>query len=148
MEEEELSDEKTSPLCALTISVPAMQKLGHRAYMGSLMGLGMNRAKFGDILLQESGAQIILLREVLLIVESQWEKAGRVPVHLAPLPLRQLSPKEQSLRPGRDTVASLRLDNVLSAVFSLSRNRAAQLIGEGRVQRNHRPCEQVTQAVE
>ena len=40
----------------------------------------------------------------------------------------------------RDTVAALRLDAVMASGFSLSRGKAADLIGAGRVQLNHREC--------
>lgn len=56
------------------------------------MGLGLTREKIGDILITPEGAQVILLRETLPILLSQWEKAGRYPVKLTPIPLDQLTP--------------------------------------------------------
>lgn len=40
----------------------------------------------------------------------------------------------------RDTVSSLRLDNVLAAGFSLSRGRAAEAVEKGSVQVNYVTC--------
>ena len=60
------------PLCALEAKVPAGAGLSHRDYLGSLMGLGLTREKLGDILLQEDGAQLLLLREVQPILLTQW----------------------------------------------------------------------------
>lgn len=48
----------------------------------------------------------------------------------------------------RDTVASLRLDCVLAAGMSLSRARAAEIIRQGLVQRNHMPEERVDTLLE
>ena len=48
----------------------------------------------------------------------------------------------------RDTVASLRLDCVLAAGMSVSRARAAEIIRQGLVQRNHTPEERVDTLLE
>ncbi len=135
------------PLCALTATAPPMAELTHRDYLGSLMGLGISREKCGDILPTTDGAQLILLRESLKLVESQWETVGRYPVRLAPLALKDLSAPARQVERVRDTVPSLRLDNVVAAGFSLSRSRATELIRAGRIQRNHSPCEKTDQAV-
>lgn len=147
MSEDDWFSDDDCPLCALSISVPAMAELSHRDYLGSLMALGISREKFGDILQTEDGAQLILLRELLPLVESQWEKVGRYPLTLSRLSLSELCPKEVKRKLVRDTVPSLRLDNVVASGFSLSRTRAAELIEQGRILRNHRPSEKTDQAV-
>ena len=121
--------------------------LTHRDYLGSLMGLGLTREKIGDILLTPQGAQVIVLAEVLPILLSQWDKAGRYPVTLAPLPLDQLTPTPGEIKEVRATVASPRLDAVVSAGFSIPRSRAAELIRAGRVMVDHRPCEKADRTV-
>ncbi|MFR6380537.1 MAG: S4 domain-containing protein [Evtepia sp.] len=60
---------------------------------------------------------------------------------LTPLPLDQLTPTPGETKEVRATVASVRLDAVVSAGFSIPRSRAADLIRGGRVMVNHRPCE-------
>ena len=45
-------------------TAPGGRKLTHRDYLGSLTGLGLKREKIGDILVSDSGADIIILREV------------------------------------------------------------------------------------
>ena len=74
------------------METPPGAGLTHRDYLGSLMGLGLTREKLGDILLSQQGAQVVVLREVLPILLSQWEKVGRYPVRLTPIPLAQLRP--------------------------------------------------------
>ena len=85
----------------------------YKDYLGSLMGLGITREKIGDILIGETGAQVIVLRETLPILLAQWEKAGRYPVTLTPLPLDQLAPTPGETKEVRATVASVRLDTVV-----------------------------------
>lgn len=129
------------PLAALEVKVPAGAQLTHRDYLGSLMGLGLTREKIGDILLSDRGAQVVVLRETLPILLAQWEKAGRYPVQLTPIPLDQLTPAPGERKEIRATVASVRLDAVVAAGFSIPRSRAADLIRGGRVMINHRPCD-------
>lgn len=135
------------PLRAVSVTVPAGARLTHRDYLGSLMGLGLTREKLGDILLTDGGAQVIVLAEAAPILLSQWDKAGRYPVTLAPLPLDQLTPTPGECKEVRATVASPRLDAVLAAGFSIPRSRAADLIRGGRVQVNHRPCDKADKPV-
>lgn len=148
LEEEVWSQGEDCPVCALRVKTPPAASLTHRDYLGSLMGLGITREKIGDILLTENGAQVLVLRETLPILLSQWEKAGRYPVTLTEMPLSDLTPTAGETKKIRATAASLRLDAVLASGFSISRSRAADLIRGGRVMVNHRPCEKADKPVE
>lgn len=148
LEEETWQQGEECPLCALEVETPPGAGLTHRDYLGSLMGLGLTREKLGDILLSQQGAQVVVLREVLPILLSQWEKVGRYPVRLTPIPLAQLRPVPGERKQIRATVASPRLDAVAAAGFSIPRSRAAELIRGGRVMVNHRPCGKADKAVE
>ena len=126
---------------ALEAKFPAGAALGHRDILGALMGLGITREKVGDILLPGPGAcQVVVLRDALPILLSQWEGAGRWKVSLEAIPLDRLAPKPAQVKTIRDTVATPRLDAVLAAGFSLSRSKAAGCISAGKVAVNHREC--------
>ena len=129
------------------MTLPRGASLTHRDYLGALMGLGLTREKIGDILLTGQGAQVVVLRETAPILLSQWTQAGKYPVKLAPLPLDQLTPTPGERKQIRATVASPRLDAVVSAGFSIPRSRAADLIRAGRVAVNHRPCDKADKVV-
>ncbi len=139
-EEDVLSDPE-GPLTALEVAFPADASLGHRDILGALMGLGVTREKLGDILLPGPGrCQVLLLRETLPILLSQWEGAGRYKVRLQEIPLSALAPTPAQVKTIRDTVASPRLDAVVGSAFGLSRSKAAALISAGKVSVNHREC--------
>ena len=105
------------------------------------MGLGLTREVLGDILLPEAGlCQVVVLREALPILLSQWEGAGRYRASLSEIPLDRLTPAPARVKTVRDTVATPRLDAVAAAGFSLSRSKAAALIAAGKVALNHREC--------
>ena len=148
LDEETWRESEDCPVCALAVSVPPRAELTHRDYLGSLMGLGITREKIGDILLTEGGAQVLVLRETLPILLDQWEQTGRYPVTLTPIPLDRLTPAPGEVRHIRATAASLRLDAVLAAGFSIPRSRAAELIRGGRVMVDHRPREKGDRPVE
>ena len=140
-EEDSLLNDPEGPLAALEAKFPAGASLTHRDILGSLMGLGVTREVIGDILLPQPGlCQVVVLRDSLPILLSQWEGAGRWKASLSELPLDKLSPSPPQVKTIRDTVAAPRLDAVAAAGFSLSRSKAAALIASGKVSLNHREC--------
>ena len=112
----------------------------HRDLLGSLMALGMDRSFFGDLIAQEDRAYLLCLPEIVARLPMEWDKAGNVPirVHLLEEAPAIDPPKGEFLR---DTVASLRLDCVLSAGMKTSRSRAAEIIRMGAVAVDHIPEE-------
>ena len=112
----------------------------HRDLLGSLLALGMDRSFFGDLIAQEDRAYLLCLPEIAARLPMEWDKAGNVPIkvqQLAEAPAIE-PPKGEFLR---DTVASLRLDCVLSAGMKTSRSRAAEIIRMGAVAVDHMPEE-------
>lgn len=114
----------------------------HRALLGSLMALGMDRAFFGDMVVQDGRAYLLALPEVAVRLPMEWNQAGR-----ATLTVRELTeapgiePPKGTVQ--RDTVSSLRLDSVLAAGMKLSRARAAEIIHQGCVMVEHVPEERI-----
>ena len=119
---------------------PTGADLTHRDLLGGLMGIGLTREKVGDILVGETAAQIVCLKDAAPIILSQFDQAGRYRLKLKEIPLVSLAPAPAEAKVIRDTVASLRLDAVLASGFSLARGKAADAITGGRVSVNHREC--------
>ena len=67
-----------------------------------------------------------------------YEGAERTALRLTAIGADALRVPEQKVKEIRDTVATLRLDAVTAAGFSMSRGKAAELIAAGRVQKNYR----------
>ncbi len=119
---------------------PTGAELTHRDLLGGLMGIGLTRERVGDILVGETAAQIVCLKEAAPIILSQFEQAGRYRLRLREIPLADLAPAPAEVKLIRDTVAALRLDAVLASGFSLARGKAADAVTGGRVSLNHREC--------
>lgn len=110
----------------------------HRDLLGSLMALGVERETLGDILVSEGSADLVVSAGVAQYLLDNWSGAGRTALRLTAIGADELSIPAQRVKEIHDTVATLRLDAVTAAGFSMSRSKAAELIAAGRVQKNHR----------
>lgn len=119
----------------------------HRELLGSLMALGMDRAFFGDLLMQGDHACLLALPEVAARLPMEWDRAGNTPIRVTVLDAAPdiEVPQGEMLR---DTVASLRLDSLLAAGMKTSRGRAAEIIRMGAVAVDHTPEERVDRLIE
>ena len=106
------------------------------------MALGIDRDTIGDIISGENSATLICLPEMGGFIMENLAKAGRVGIRVSEICLDELPARQEELNIKTDTVASLRLDAVLSTAFGLSRSKAAELIAAGRVSLDHLPCVQ------
>lgn len=138
-----MTDEEATEdlLCILRVTKPAISReLTHRDYLGSMLGLGIDRSVTGDILVREDGADIIVLPDIADFLAREYEQVGRVHVKAEKTRLSELIIPEQKTRIIRDTVPSARLDNIISAAFKLSRTKAAEAIRGGIVSVDHIEC--------
>ena len=130
-----------STIAALRAVCRSGATLTHRDFLGSLMALGLTREKIGDILVESDGCQVLVDPAALDFLVQSWDSAGREKLTVSPLPLEELTVPEVAVKEVRDTVSSLRLDNVLASAFSLSRGRAAETGEKGAVQVNYTVCQ-------
>ena len=130
-----------STIAALRAVCRSGATLTHRDFLGSLMALGLTREKIGDILVESGGCQVLVDPSALDFLVQSWDSAGRERLTVTPLPLEELTVPEAAVKEVRDTVSSLRLDNVLASAFSLSRGRAAEAVEKGAVQVNYTVCQ-------
>lgn len=128
-----LESDEDNPLALLRMSQGGGRHLNHRDYLGSLLGLGIKREMVGDILVREDGCDILILKELGSFLLSHYGKAANASLQGELLPLFRLIVPEDLREEKRDTVASLRLDNVIASAFSLSRGKAASAVGGGLV---------------
>ena len=128
--------------------------LTHRDYLGSLLALGLDREVTGDILVRGpdektgGGADIIVEEGVAEFIELNYGKAGRTNLTVEILPIDALDTGLVNIVEKRDTVASLRLDNIVSSAFAVSRSKAAEAIRRGIVSVNSVECLKVDQMIE
>lgn len=137
-EEDDAKAPENVPICLIRAKKSPADTLSHRDYLGSLMGLGIQRECVGDILVTEEGAELLVLADMAEFILTHYEKAGRKRLRLSQEPLEHLHTAKEDSRTVRASVASLRLDGVLAAAFGLSRSEAATQIRKGLVYQNFR----------
>ncbi len=142
----EWCDNADFPISAVTFSYRTADELHHRDFLGALMALGITRESVGDILVENGRSVVFFKSEILPFVMGNITKIGRVGVTLkegfeAPLPTGD------KLVSMSVTVPSLRLDGVVSALGSVSRSKADELINMGFVSVNSQICEKATKQV-
>ena len=121
--------------------------LTHRDILGSLMGLGVERDRLGDILVSPHSADIAAAPSLRDFFLREWGEAGRVRLTVTEIGREDLEVPQAQVKTVRDTVSSLRLDAVAASGFSLARGKAADAIAAGRVSLNHRECLKPDRAV-
>ncbi|CTD36148.1 YlmH protein [Streptococcus pneumoniae] len=114
------------------------EHLTHAKILGTVINqLGIERKLFGDILVDEERAQIMINQQFLLLFQDGLKKIGRIPVSLEERPFTEKIDKLEQYRELDLSVSSFRLDVLLSNVLKLSRNQANQLIEKKLVQVNY-----------
>lgn len=133
-----------SILKVIKISGRDVDKLTHRDYLGSLMGLGITRENIGDILVSESGALVFVKAEIAEYILINLEKIGRHGIKTELCDSKEIEIPKPKIKEIKGTVSSLRLDAVLSLGLGISRARAVELIGQGLVYLNWEVSESVS----
>jgi len=119
-------------------------KISHSQIMGTLLNqLGIERKLFGDILVDEERAQIMINQQFLLLFQDGLKKIGRIPVSLEERPFTDRIISKIDFREREILVSSFRLDALLSSALKLSRKQAGQLIEKKSVQVNYHPIEKL-----
>lgn len=121
------------PISLLRITKDKFSTLGHRDYLGSIMGLGIKRETVGDIVVSEEHCFVFALRSMSSFICENLSKAGRGTVSCEVVSLSDFSVGTDNSETVFSSVASLRLDSVLSSAFNLSRNSSAEVIRGGLV---------------
>lgn len=130
-----------SPCVCLRASFYQGDSPSHRDFLGALMGAGIGRETVGDICVREDSCDFFVIREIAPYILQNFTSAGRAHVRLASVPLEDARIPEPEVREIRDTLASLRLDSVVSAGFRIGRSLAVQYIAAGKVAVDGLPCE-------
>ena len=147
LEESALTD-ADSPLVCLRAVFYEGDSPSHRDFLGALMGAGIARETVGDICVGKGSCDFFVTEEIAPYLLQNFTGAGRTKLHLERISLEEVSVPEPEIKEIRDTLASLRLDSVISAGFRVGRSQAAQYIAAGRAAIDGLPCEKPDKAVE
>ena len=147
LDESNLYDDD-SPMVCLRATFWQGDTPSHRDFLGALMGAGIARETVGDICVGKESCDFFVTAEIAPYVLQNFTGAGRTKLHLERIPLNEVSVPEPEKKEIKDTLASLRLDSVISAGFRVGRSVAAQYVTSGKAAIDGLPCEKPDKAVE
>lgn len=140
LEESELWGED-SPVACLHAEFYEGDAPNHRDFLGALMAEGINRDVLGDICVGKTSCDFFVKKEMADYLLQNFLSAGRTKLRITQIPLRNADIPEPETKEIKDTLASLRLDGVISSGFRIGRSLAANYVTSGKAAINGLPCE-------
>ena len=130
-----VAEELENAVCAVRIKGSGYRTLSHRDYLGSVLGLGIERDAIGDIAVQNSHEAVLFCGRTLSdFLIGSLSKVGTDTVKCSLYEIDERFTDGRSYRPISDTIASPRLDCVVAALTNLSRDDAQRSIRQGLVE--------------
>lgn len=136
-----------SPAICLRATFYAGDSPSHRDFLGALMGAGIARETVGDICVGNGYCDFFVTAEIAPYILQNFIGAGRTKLQLEQIPLSAVQVAEPETKQIRDTVASVRLDSIISSGFRIGRGAAAQYVTSGRAAIDGLPCEKPDKSV-
>ncbi len=146
LEEDTLCAED-GPIICLRATYFQEDSLSHRDFLGALMGAGIGRETVGDICVGKRSCDFFVTEEIAPYIEQSFTSVGRTGVHIARIPLTEAEIPEPEVKEIKDTLASLRLDSVISSGFRIGRSLASQYVSSGKAAIDGLPCEKPDKSV-
>lgn len=136
-----LTENSYTPVVLLEIQKDRFSSLSHRDYLGAVMGLGVKREMLGDIIVNDNGCYLFCISSVSDFICENLKQAGKGQLTVKKVELTDYKTFEPKTETFFVSVASMRLDCLVAAVFKLSRNISVANILQGNVYVN---SEQIT----
>lgn len=133
--------EMDSPCVCLRATFYEGDSPSHRDFLGALMGIGIGRETIGDICVGKEHCDFFVTQEIAPYILQNFTSAGRTKLRLQQIPLAEADIPEPEVKEIRDTMASLRLDSVISSGFRIGRSLASQYVTTGKAAIDGLPCE-------
>jgi len=113
--------------------------INHRDVLGALMHLGLKRNQIGDIIVNEGNIYIFVNQDIASFIIQELQKIKHCSLTFETC--EETIVFSPQLEYQNHVVSSFRLDVLVSAITKLSRDKAKQLINDGRIKVNQIPLE-------
>lgn len=140
LDETALTDED-SPVVCLHAKFHEGDTPSHRDFLGALMGAGIARETLGDICVGKGICDFFVTAQIAPYILQNFTGAGKTKLQLTQIPLDSVQIAPPETKQIKDTLASLRLDSLISAGFRIGRSQAAQYVTAGKAAIDGLPCE-------
>ncbi len=118
------------------IKISSSQEMTHPSILGSLLRLGIERKKVGDVVIDQKDAYIVVKKSIANFILVNLEKVGKYRVE-ATLFEEEIPIMKDNTREKTVTVSSMRIDVILSSILHLSRGKANTLLQKEYVKVNY-----------
>lgn len=125
--EYDIAQQEDFPIKSLLFKYKNEYTLSHRDFLGALMSLNIARNTIGDIIVGEGCTQIYVYETVCDMICESISKIGRIGVSIEQSESEQIK-SDLKYEKLSGTVASLRLDCILSLALHISREKAKAII--------------------
>lgn len=120
------------------LTIECNKNMSHREVLGSVLGLGLSRDVIGDIIIKENRADIFVTKEISQYIVQNLNKVGKERVNVYKNSYDNLLVPDNNSKEIKTTVASLRIDAVISVAIGTSREISAKLIENQKVKLNYK----------
>lgn len=128
-----LENPDDNPISVLRAYKDSFSSAGHRDYLGSLMGLGIKRETVGDIIVTDFGADIMVLKSVADFLKNEFKSAGKASLKIEEISFKDICLPKINISQKVVNVSSMRIDNIISSCYNLSRTESAEAVLSGSV---------------
>ena len=128
------------PICCLTLRFRKGTLPAHRDFLGAFLACNLERETIGDILIADGVAQAFVSPPAAAVLLQELHQVGTLGVQVNAEEPAQLTAGANYV-PLTGTVASLRADAITAMVTHLSREKAVQLIRQGKLSCRHTTLE-------
>ena len=135
------------PLSSLRISGD-LNSVEHKDYLGSILSLGINRNKIGDILVYPQDGIVIVKEEISSFILYNMEKIKNKNIESSITSIEDIKPPKVEYKEIKKFLVSLRIDSIISSTFNLSRKESMNIINAGKVKLNFETIDKPSREVE
>jgi len=140
-------DENKYPITCIKITKTYPKELTHRDYLGSVLGLGIERSRVGDIKINGNDAYLFVCDDLAGFITGNLNKVGNCKVRCSIADKDGIDLPKQEYIEKSAVIASMRLDAVVAGACNVSRGQAVKLIQAKNVMLNHKECIDVSKEV-
>lgn len=111
------------------------KELEHKHFLGTIMSLGVKREMLGDLIVREGVCYGIINEELFEFLKENLTTVGKTPITILEVFPEEVP--ESEFQEIVESVASMRLDVIISAIGNFSRNSGIEVLEAGDVQLNY-----------
>ncbi|MBO5060847.1 MAG: hypothetical protein J6C82_08035 [Clostridia bacterium] len=125
------------PIKVLEFTKKYDKEITHRNYLGTILSLGIERSKIGDILAGDKVSYVFVSEDISEFIKDNIRKVSGCGVDIRMCGFDEITVPERRFELIDAVAASLRADAVLAALLKISRSDAKAFILSGKVSVNH-----------